>query len=324
VDGIASLGIHNIIGASYYSQEMNPETLPFGFNSAMQRQILKALRQLAPAGTRAIIRDVIIELAETVPPEWFDSRIGLLDQIYNFKDVVLTDPAVFEAVDSQTTSRNLRILAVHYPNTHPAIREILEQDEHIQEYKNAAGPFAGGMAGPQPPLFVFKIAVLGAEGSGRNSLCRRFSGHFNDPLSRSLDFIGASFGFRDFNFPTGESVRLLLCNFSGKDRFRYILSDYSVGSAGAFVCYDVTDKATFDEVPKFVELAREKNQQMPVYLIGCKFDADPADHQVTKEMADNLAHDLNCIDNFMTSALSGLNAEEVVLAMAEWLLNNMG
>ncbi|HMF31699.1 MAG TPA: Rab family GTPase [Candidatus Lokiarchaeia archaeon] len=324
VDGIASIGIRNIIGASYFSQEMNPETLPFGFNSAMQRQIIKALRQLAPAATHALVRDVIMELAETVPPEWFDSRILLLDQIYNIKDIILTEPAVFEAIDSETSSRNLRILAVHYPNTDPAILETIKQDEHYEEYLQQAGPLTGGAAGLAAPLYVFKIAVLGDEGSGRNSLCRRFSGHFNDPLARSLEFIGASFGFRDFNYPTGESVRLLLCNFSGNERFRYILADYSLGSAGALICYDVTEIATFNEIPKLVALVREKNEQIPICLVGCKFDRDPAEHQVTKEMADRLTEELNCVDNFMTSAQTGFNVEEVLQAIAEWLLNNVG
>ncbi|OLS15879.1 MAG: Ras family GTPase [Promethearchaeota archaeon CR_4] len=322
VEGIAALGIRNIIGASYYSEKINPETLPFGFNSAMQRQIIEALRKLAPTATQALVRDVLIELASTVPQDWFNSRLLLLDQIYNLKDIVLTDPAVFQAVDEAVSSSNLRKFAVKYPKTHAVIKKFIEKnDPHYTDYLKATDiSFPSSLSFP---LFIFKIAIIGNEGSGRNSLCRRLSMNFNDPLAKSLEYIGASFGFREFRYESGEAVRLLLCNFSGENRFQYLLSDYILGSAGALVCYDVTNRSSFEDVSKWIEILRQKNEQTPIVLVGCKSDAEENRQVVKEEEANRLASRLGCNRNIMTSARTGKNCEEIVRNFSDQLYQSI-
>ncbi len=318
VEGIAMLGIRNIIGASYYSEKINPETLPFGFNSAMQKQIITALHQLAPQATKAIVRDVLIELAQAVPEDWFDQRISLLDQIYNLKEIVLTDPAVFDAVDQAAHSDNLRRLAFLYPQTDHAILDLLKSDPHYEEYRTSitSRPL-------QPPTFIFKITVLGTEGSGRNSLCKRLSAHFNDPLARSMEYIGQSFGFREYHYQQGQTVRLLLCNFSGESRFQYLLPDYSLGVAGAFICYDLTNAESFQSVHDWIELIREKNDLAPIFLVGCKADLDPEKRVIDEATATKLATELGCVRSMITSAVTGLNCEEMLRDMADLLFQGI-
>lgn len=317
VEGIAILGIRNVIGASYYSEKINPETLPFGFNSAMQEQIIKALHQLAPSATKAIVREVLIELAQAVPEDWFDKRIFILDKIYNLREIVLTDPAVFEAVDQAAHSWNLRRLALLYPHTDHKILELLKSDPHYEQYRQAitSRPI-------QPPTFIFKIIVLGKEGSGRNSLCKRLSSHFNDPLARSMDYIGQSFGFREFHYPQGQTVRLLLCNFSGEPRFQYLLPDYSLGVAGAFICYDLTNSQSFESIADWIELIRDKNDLAPIYLVGCKADLDPKKRNIDEATVSNLATELGC-RTMITSAITGLNCEEMLREMADLLFSGI-
>jgi len=321
VEGIATLGIRNIIGASYYSEKINPETLPFGFNSAMQRQIIEALRKLAPSATQALVRDVLIELSQTVPEDWFNSRLMLLDQIYNLKDIILTDPAVFETVDAAVSSSNLRKFAIKYPKTHKTIRKFIEEnDPHYQDYLKAKDFSFPSL---NLPLFIFKIAIIGSEGSGRNTLCRRLSTNFNDPLAKSLDYIGASFGFRQFRYDSGDTVRLLLCNFSGDNRFQYMLSDYTIGSASALICYDVTNRSSFEDVPKWIAILRQKNVTTPIYLVGCKSDVDLNKQVVKKEEADKIASDLGCIRNIMVSARTGQNCESLLHTLADLLFQSI-
>ncbi len=318
VEGIAMLGIRNIIGASYYSEKINPDTLPFGFNSAMQKQIIQALHQLAPSATKAIVRDVLIELAQAVPEDWFDLRISLLDQIYNLKEIVLTDPAVFDAVDQAAHSENLRRLAFLYPLTDHQILDRLKNDPHYEEYRKTitSRPL-------QPPTFIFKITILGTEGSGRNSLCKRLSAHFNDPLARSMEYIGQSFGFREFHYPQGQTVRLLLCDFSGEARFQYLLPDYSLGVAGAFICYDLTNAKSLDSVHNWIELIRDKNDLAPIFLVGCKADLDPKKRVIDEATATKVATDLGCVRAMITSAVTGLNCEEMLRDMADLLFKGI-
>ncbi|MHA1732964.1 MAG: hypothetical protein ACTSU5_13540 [Promethearchaeota archaeon] len=85
VAGISEMGIHNLMYASYESEEVNPQTLPFGFNAAMQKQVMGALRRLAPKETEAMVAEFVLELVDSVPYEWVVSRLGLLQGIYRIK-----------------------------------------------------------------------------------------------------------------------------------------------------------------------------------------------------------------------------------------------
>ncbi|MHA1732411.1 MAG: leucine-rich repeat domain-containing protein [Promethearchaeota archaeon] len=128
VAGIAELGVVNLLNASYASREVNPETLPFGFNAELHKQVVHALRTLVPGVTRAMIRDLVIQLAYTVASDWFDSRVQLLDDLYDFVDVVATEPETFELVDSLVESEKLRMLCARFPRAHPEVLSKLARD----------------------------------------------------------------------------------------------------------------------------------------------------------------------------------------------------
>ncbi len=82
VAGIAEEGIQNMMLASYLSEEVNPFTLPFGFNEHLQGQIIRSLRQLAPEITSGLLHDHLIAIAKKVPANWFVSRLPLFAQMY--------------------------------------------------------------------------------------------------------------------------------------------------------------------------------------------------------------------------------------------------
>ncbi len=93
VAGVADLGIRNAFQATYMSEQWNPETLPVGFNIAMQTQVVRSLRQVAPRAAAALVRDLLFEIVEAVPSNWIRSRIQLLDSIYGFTELVHADPS---------------------------------------------------------------------------------------------------------------------------------------------------------------------------------------------------------------------------------------
>ena len=82
VQGIAEVGLGNMMITSYYSTTLNPTTLPFGFNSHMQSQILQCLNRLAADAIKPMVETVLLELAKSGNPDWFISRIDLLNDIY--------------------------------------------------------------------------------------------------------------------------------------------------------------------------------------------------------------------------------------------------
>ncbi len=130
VAGIAEIGLSNIITTSYHSEELNPMTLPFGFNAQMQAQILRALRELAPSETRALVRDHLVELVTSVPRDWFIDRLSMLDAIYGFGDTLFDEPQAFEVVDEVLHDPTFRVMAARSSQAHPKILDMMIQEKN--------------------------------------------------------------------------------------------------------------------------------------------------------------------------------------------------
>ncbi len=121
VAGIAEMGLTNVLCASYHSEAVNPTTLPFGFNSEMQNQIARALREIAPDSTKILVQNVLVELVRGVPFEWIKSRVELLNGMYDFERAIFADPAAFEAVYATVPDPILFRMAAHFQSSHPDI-----------------------------------------------------------------------------------------------------------------------------------------------------------------------------------------------------------
>ncbi len=121
VAGIAEMGLTNVLCASYHSDAVNPTTLPFGFNSEMQSQIARALREIAPETTNILVQNVLVELIREVPFDWILPRVQLLNGMYDFERVIFADPAAFEAVFAVVPDPILFRMAAQFHSTHPDI-----------------------------------------------------------------------------------------------------------------------------------------------------------------------------------------------------------
>ncbi len=90
VEGISFTGIANMLTIAHKpDQEFNQ---PFGFNVAMQAQVICALGIVAPKAARAILRDWLMELIEYAPKNWLAQRIQLIVQSIPISwDVVIND-----------------------------------------------------------------------------------------------------------------------------------------------------------------------------------------------------------------------------------------
>ncbi|MHA1731022.1 MAG: leucine-rich repeat domain-containing protein [Promethearchaeota archaeon] len=129
VGGLAEFGIGALLNASYHSETINPMILPFGFNSAMQKQVVHALRKVAPEATRLLIREHILYLARSVTREWFTARLGLINNIYGIRDAIFTDPDAFMELYELTKHDRLLLDCASYPHTHPWILKNLPLED---------------------------------------------------------------------------------------------------------------------------------------------------------------------------------------------------
>ena len=315
VEGLATMGIRQVIGIAYYNQKMFPETLPFGFNGMMQRQIIQALREVAPSATQAIIREFIIELAEGVPPDWFNLRLPIIDEIYDIKDILLGDPRVFEIIDSCTRSLNLRVLAVSHPRTHPDIIKTIEQDPCYPEYKAKAA--LKEQWRKKTPEYYFKIVIAGGSNQTRNVICNNlYENRFSGDTQLT---VGVSIGIRNILVQEAIHTRLIFYNLTNDPRFRFLMPEFCRGAKAAIICYDVTDHHSFfEDVPLWLQIVRQENRtNLQVFLLGYNYNRPPAEHEITVESAENYAREWGCTQNIMLPLNPGRNVEEIILHIVE-------
>lgn len=137
VEALTELPIKEQMISSYESPEINPETLPFGFNSAMQSQIIRALKKAIPKErVKAIVKDAVIAIRESVPLEWFKSRLPLLNDIYNLYSIFCVDKDFEELKESLKLIPEMALQCAIGSDANPyLINEMFEKPEEFVEEK---------------------------------------------------------------------------------------------------------------------------------------------------------------------------------------------
>jgi len=134
VGGIADIGIGNMVAASNTSGVWTE--MPFGFNSAMQSQVLKAIEKVAPGSSTDIVFHLLESLADT-SGEWIASRFDLLNETYDFNEKckipALVEPCVdlFWDLFGSTTRQAI----IEQPTLPASVLDRLSQDwdVHVRE-----------------------------------------------------------------------------------------------------------------------------------------------------------------------------------------------
>ena len=68
-------------------------------------------------------------------------------------------------------------------------------------------------------------------------------------------------------------VRLQVWDTAGQERFRSLIPSYINDSSVAVVCYDITDKTSFQHVDSWIEQARQiRGEDLLIFLVGNKID----------------------------------------------------
>jgi len=122
--------------------------------------------------------------------------------------------------------------------------------------------------------YLFKSIVIGDGGVGKTSLSLRFSkGIFSEDYKIT---IGVDFHVKTINLETTEGLitcKLQLWDTGGQERFGHIRPMYYQGSLGAVLVFDVTNHASFEHLPKWIEEVRNNIKiAIPLLLVGNKSD----------------------------------------------------
>lgn len=119
---------------------------------------------------------------------------------------------------------------------------------------------------------------------GKTSLITRFMyDTFDDQYAAT---IGIDFLSKTMYLEDNKTVRLQLWDTAGQERFRSLIPSYIRDSHVAVVCYDITNKKSFESLEKWVNDVRmERGDDVIVVIVGNKSDLS-GKRQVSVEEAE--------------------------------------
>lgn len=122
--------------------------------------------------------------------------------------------------------------------------------------------------------YLFKTIAIGDGGVGKTALTVRFStGLFTEDYKMT---IGVDFHVKTIPIDTYEGVircKLQLWDTGGQERFSTIRPIYYRGALGAVLVFDLTNYASFEHLPRWIQEIRANTAaNIPLLLVGNKSD----------------------------------------------------
>ena len=150
--------------------------------------------------------------------------------------------------------------------------------------------------------YIIKILTLGDTLVGKSSIVLRFSDNrFDD---NQLATIGIDYKTKYIKVKDA-SVKVLLWDTAGQEKFRNIARQYYKGANGVLLIFDVCDRKSYERIGFWMDELKQNNEieQLYIILVGNKIDLEEK-RVVTREEAEKYAEDNN-INYLEVSAKTG-------------------
>ena len=164
-----------------------------------------------------------------------------------------------------------------------------------------------------------KVIVIGEGGVGKTTLLHRsVSNIFVDSTKMT---IGTDFFMKKIEIIDEKNVNqimLLLWDFAGQERFRFILANYIKGAKGVILCFDLTRVSSLNKLYDWIDLLKEggawENPDVRFFLVGTKNDLVTDNSlAISQDNIDDFRKEFN-IDSdhfFKTSALGSSGVDDL-------------
>lgn len=168
-----------------------------------------------------------------------------------------------------------------------------------------------------------KLSLLGDGYVGKTSIKRNYMG--KKFTATYLATIGADFSIKETNH-RGKPIKYMIWDLAGQQAYAAVRSGYYLGSKGIVLVYDVTNRNSYENIPKWLqEFKNIVKEPVPTILVGNKIDLrESVDNSISQDEGVKLAKELeNQIGNglkvsfFETSAKTGENIEEAFKEIGE-------
>ncbi len=118
---------------------------------------------------------------------------------------------------------------------------------------------------------IFKVVIFGDAGCGKTTLRKRFM--TNKYVANSQHTIGVDFETKHIEVDE-KKVKLLIWDFAGEERFRFMFPSYIYGAMGGILMYDITNYSSFSHISEWLSVINGTKEKFPIILLGGKSDLD--------------------------------------------------
>ena len=163
----------------------------------------------------------------------------------------------------------------------------------------------------------FKIMILGESMVGKTSFITRYT--LDKFGERYLCTIGIDFQVKIVS-KNGKEIKLQIWDTAGQERYRNVAKSYFQSSQGFIVCYDISNKNSFNQVKYWVEQIKSiSDEKTKCILVGTKCDL--SEREVSEEEGSEFAKKLG-FKFFETSAKLNINVNEAFDGLLDEILLN--
>lgn len=166
---------------------------------------------------------------------------------------------------------------------------------------------------------LFKLVIFGDSNSGKTTLRKSFM--TNRFISNSRQTIGVDFETKILEVE-GLEVKLMIWDFAGEERFRFIFPQYVYGAMGGILMYDITNYSSFSHIYEWLSVIKETNQTFPIILLGGKSDLDEL-REIPWELGMEATRSIGMTEFIECSSKTGENVQETFETLARIMLNKM-
>jgi len=166
---------------------------------------------------------------------------------------------------------------------------------------------------------IFKVILFGDAGCGKTTLRKRFMTDLF--ISGSQMTIGVDFETKVIE-ADGIRVKLMLWDFGGEERFRFIFPHYIAGAMGGILMYDITEYSSFSHISDWLSVINGSKMKFPIVLLGGKSDLDFL-REISYKEGKKIANSMGLNKYIECSSKTGENVQKSFEVLTKMMINKM-